>query len=380
MGLRTLPVRLFDPTTMADSDWPAGSEAVRAFVEAICRHGSERFVSNVLTRMMVLRAGDVMLPVTINDTEYENSYVCSLLAFTRIFKDELKLIDNPFIRGVLAPVLDGAGVIVRLARLNKAVQVNNWLCTNPYPPNWSPDLASITDALVLAFPDHAISFRSLNKWDNPSLLERLQAFGYKLIAYRQIYVFDRLPETYLAHRDVKRDRRLLRQTSYRAVLDNKFEEADYPRMAELCQMVELGHSRFNPAVTPDFMRLCHTQGIRRFIGLRNHSGRLDAISGIVTVGGATPTNLVGFDTSLDRQIGLYRMINALTFEVVMAEGWNINLSGGAAEFKRNRGGQPIMEYGAIYDRHLSRARRLALSTLAVPANLVGAPLMRRFQL
>jgi len=102
MGLRTLPVRLFDPTTMADSDWPAGSEAVRAFVEAICRHGSERFVSNVLTRMMVLRAGDVMLPVTINDTEYENSYVCSLLAFTRIFKDELKLIDNPFIRGVLA--------------------------------------------------------------------------------------------------------------------------------------------------------------------------------------------------------------------------------------------------------------------------------------
>jgi len=205
MGLRTLPVRLFDPTTMADSDWPAGSEAVRAFVEAICRHGSERFVSNVLTRMMVLRAGDVMLPVTINDTEYENSYVCSLLAFTRIFKDELKLIDNPFIRGVLAPVLDGAGVIVRLARLNKAVQVNNWLCTNPYPPNCSLDLASITDALVLAFPDHAISFRSLNKWDNPSLLERLQAFGYKLIAYRQIYVFDRLPETYLVQGAIQSD-------------------------------------------------------------------------------------------------------------------------------------------------------------------------------
>jgi hypothetical protein len=89
---------------------------------------------------------------------------------------------------------------------------------------------------------------------------------------------------------------------------------------------------------------------------------------------------VGYDTSLDRQIGLYRMIIALTFEVVMAEGWNINLSGGAAAFKRNRGGQPIMEYGAIYDRHLSRARRLALSTLAVPANVIGAPLMRRFQI
>jgi hypothetical protein len=52
---------------------------------------------------------------------------------------------------------------------------------------------------------------------------------------------------------------------------------------------------------------------------------------------------VGYDTSLDREIGLYRMIIALTFEVVIAEGWNINLSGGAVAFKRNRGGQPIME-------------------------------------
>jgi hypothetical protein len=321
--------------------------------------------------MMVLREGDMMLPVTINDTEYDNSYVCSLLAFTRLFKDELKLIDSPFIRGVLAPVLDGAGAIVRLARLNRGVQVNNWLVgMNPYPPNWSPNLAAITDALVLAFPDHSIGFRSLNEWANPSILERLRACGYKLIATGPTYVFDRLSETYLVHGNVKRDRRLLRRTSYRAVLDNKFEEADYPRMAELCQMLNRRHSRLNPAYTPDYMRLCHTKGIRRFIGLRNPSGRLDAMSGILTVGGGIPTCLGGYDTSLDRHIGLYRMIIALIFEVAIAEGWKINLGSGAAGFKRNRGGQPIMEYGA---RHLSRARRLAVSALAVPANVVGAP-------
>ncbi len=252
MGVLTMPVGLFDPTTMADSDWPAGSEAVRAFVEAICQHGPERFISNVRTRMMVLREGDMMLPVTINDTEYENSIVCSFLAVTRYFKDELKLIDSPFIRGVLAPILDGAGAIVRLARLNKVVQVNNWLVhTNPYPPNWSPNLASITGALVLAFPDHAICFRSLNEWANPGMLERLKAYGYKLIAYLPVYVFDRWPETHLVRRDVKRDQRLLRHTTYRTVLDNKFDEADYPRMAELYQMLNCRHSKFNAAVTPD---------------------------------------------------------------------------------------------------------------------------------
>src|SRR5580704_8004054 len=112
MGLRTSPVRLFAPKTMADGDWPAGSEAVRAFVEAICGHGSERFVSNVRTRMMVLRDGDVTLPVTINDTEYENSYVCSTLTYTRYMKDELAAIDSPFMRRVIASALDGAGAIV----------------------------------------------------------------------------------------------------------------------------------------------------------------------------------------------------------------------------------------------------------------------------
>jgi hypothetical protein len=39
--------------------------------------------------MMVLRDGDVALPVTINDTEYENSYVCSTLTYTRYMRDEL---------------------------------------------------------------------------------------------------------------------------------------------------------------------------------------------------------------------------------------------------------------------------------------------------
>src|SRR5215475_438839 len=70
---------------------------------------------------------------------------------------------------------------------------------------------------------------------------------------------------------------------------------------------------------------------------------------------------------------------ALAFETAIAEGWNINLSSGAVGFKRNRGGQPIMEYNATYHRHLSRGRRLALSTLAGMANVVGAPLMKRFE-
>jgi hypothetical protein len=376
-----MAVDLLDPATMQDRDRPAGSEAVRAFVEAICRHGSERLASNVRTRAMVLRDSDVALPVTINETENENSYVCSNLTYSQYMRDELKLIRSPALQAAMARVLDGAGAVMRQVQLNKVAQVNNWLAaTNPYPADWPPNLASITDALVTAFPDHYISFRSLNEWANQATLKKLKASGYKLAAFRQIYVYDRLPETYLTRHQVKMDHKLLRGTKYRVVGNDEFAESDYPRMAEIYGMLYLQkHSIFNPAFTADYMRLCHTSGILRFLGLRHPSGRLDGMVGILAIGRTTPLpSIVGYDTSLDRYIGLYRMIITLIFKTAMAEGWNVNLSSGAAEFKRKRGGQPIIEYSSLYDRHLSRTRQFVLSALAGAANIIGVRLMKRF--
>ena len=211
------------------------------------------------------------------------------------------------------------------------------------------------------------------------MIKELAATGCKLAAYRQIYVFDRLSETYWVHGNVKKDHRLLHRTTYRVVGNDELEEEDFPRMTKLYEMLYLQkHSILNPAFTPDFMRLCHARGIVRFYGLRHPSGRLDGMFGVLAVAQTTPLpSILGYDTSLDDRIGLYRMIVALAFETAIAEGWNINLSSGAAGFKRNRGGQPIMEYNATYHRHLSRGRRFALSTLAGMAN--GAPLMKRFE-
>jgi hypothetical protein len=73
------------------------------------------------------------------------------------------------------------------------------------------------------------------------------------------------------------------------------------------------------------------------------------------------------------------MLIAPAFAIAIEERWNINLSCGAAGFKRNRGGQPVAEYAATYDRHLCRARRFALSALAGLANVVGTPLIKRFE-
>lgn len=194
-------------------------------------------------------------------------------------------------------------------------------------------------------------------------------------------MYDRLAETYLTHRNVKDDNRLLRRSTYRLIHNDEFAEADYPRMAELYELLYLQkHSKFNPACTADYMRLCHMGGIMRFLGLRDPSGRLDAMAGILIVDGTAPQpSVVRYDTTLDHRLGLYRMIIALTFHAAIAEGWNVNLSGGAASFKKNRGGQPITEYIALYGRHLSLTRRAVINSLTATANGVVAPLMKRFE-
>src|SRR5258708_4294909 len=74
------------------------------------------------------------------------------------------------------------------------------------------------------------------------------------------------------------------------------------------------------------------------------------------------------------------LLMRLVFEFARKNGYRVNLSSGAATFKRLRGGKPVVEYSVIYDRHLPLVRRMAVSALAALVNGVGVPLMQRLQL
>ena len=58
----------------------------------------------------------------------------------------------------------------------------------------------------------------------------------------------------------------------------------------------------------------------------------------------------------------------------------LNLSAGAASFKRTRGGEPAIEYSAVYCRHLTWRQRSVWATLATILEQVGARILRRYEL
>lgn len=378
-----MSVRILDPATMRDADWPTSESRLRAYSEAFSSAGSQRLISNLRTTVMVLRNGQLSLPLTVNDTEYDNSYVCSpYTAYALYSKEEMRLLSSGLLRRTLGAVVDAMGAVLRAARINRMVQVNNWmLSTNLFPRGRTLPIEEMTEALIAAWPDHFICVRSLNGWDGTLLRESFSRAGYKLVASRQVYIYERPAQTWLPHANAKHDLRLLRHSRYRIERGDDFAEADFDRAAELYAMLYLHkYSQYNPAFTAEFMRLCHRSGVMRFLGLRNPSGVLDGVLGLFCLDGTITAPVVGYDTALDRRLGLYRLLMTLVFQTAVQEEQDINLSSGAASFKRLRGGRPYIEYSAIYDRHLPAARRLALGALAAPVNGIGVPLMRRLQL
>ncbi len=75
-----------------------------------------------------MRDGDTVLPLTVNDTEYGNAWVCSpYTAYALYSKEEMHLLESRVLRRGLAGLADGMGGVLKAARINRMVQVNNWM-------------------------------------------------------------------------------------------------------------------------------------------------------------------------------------------------------------------------------------------------------------
>jgi hypothetical protein len=80
---------------------------------------------------------------------------------------------------------------------------------------------------------------------------------------------------------------------------------------------------------------------------------------------------LGHDTSLDIDVGIYRMLNILAIEESKTLKLPFNMSSGADNFKAWRGAQSKKEFVAVYDRHLSVTRKLFFKTSASAVKLLS---------
>src|SRR5258708_3505970 len=70
-------LKLYSHSNNKDLHWPLEAQYEHDYILPFLLSESQEYVSNVQTCMYVLQMAGHLFPLTVNDAEYDNSYVCS---------------------------------------------------------------------------------------------------------------------------------------------------------------------------------------------------------------------------------------------------------------------------------------------------------------
>ena len=339
-------------------------------------------VPNLATRIELVGTPKNCVPVTVDDGTLGNAWVCSpYTAYVPYAIEEIERFGHPLLKVPLSILCRGLGVVLRRAAVDRAVGINNWLvATNLYTQLDRGALRAWLAEARARWADHAFWFRSLNREMNAEWLDTLEEEGAWLLPSRQVYLFSDIEALAKRRHDLKVDFKLLQRTKLQRCDSDQFRAEDWPRVAELYAKLYLEkYSRWNPAYGAAFMESWHGAGLLRFIGFRE-GGVLQAVAGMFERGGVITVPVVGYDTARPKQLGLYRLAIAAALKYAADTGKRVNLSAGAAEFKRLRGGEPAIEYSAVLAEHLEFSRRWPLRVLSSLSRRFAVPVMRKYRL
>jgi hypothetical protein len=342
-------------------------------------------IANLQTELVVVKTGTAAIPMTINKaSDPATCYICCpSVAYVDYAREELRnFARSPLARRALSWLLDIAGPLMRGTGFDNQVQPNNWLLsTNIWCGANPDDILRMTGDLLARFPESAIVWRSLNDRSDIAAIESFRATGYRLYPARQIYLYDCRATLPPLRRDLKNDIKLTGVPGYDICGPGDIRPSDFERIADLYKMLYLEkYTSLNPHYTARFMARMHECGFIEFHGLRTGAGELAGVIGFFSQGNVMTAPVVGYDTTLPQADGLYRRLVAIGMLEARARRQLYNMSAGAAMFKRTRGGEPAIEYIAIYNSHLPLKRRVAGWVVRKILSRIGVPIMRKYQL
>jgi hypothetical protein len=235
--------------------------------------------------------------------------------------------------------------------------------------------------LTQVYPNRVIIIRSLNSIADQGSIRTLKNAGFKMLASRQIYVFGSGNEGPKHRATIRKDQTLIIRNDFTLSHDIEFTDEDFERCEILYNMLYLEkYTPLNPQYTKTYLKEMWVRGLLKLVGARNKEGVIDAVTGLFENGITLTQPIVGYDTTKPLETGLYRIAMSLAQQYATENHCFFNMSAGAASFKRNRGARSVIEYMAVYNRHLRFKSRAATFLIRKALDIIGVPLLRRFEL
>lgn len=375
-------IRLFDSNNIDLLPWPDNPDGdyAKRFLPPLIKNGVPHYIDNIETNMMALLIDNLVLPITVNEAQYHNSYVCSPYGhYVGYAKESISHIAHRFLGRPLKSMIWLLGKILRQGEINKVVVVNNWLfSTNLYPKINQEQIAKISNFLKKKFPQYAIVFRSVSTYENRELYLFLKSNKFQMIASRQVYFINTLKESTFQSRMYKSDLKALRESTHELVKHQEIKETDIDRIEKLYRAVYLDrHSSLNPQLNVNFIKLALENQLLYMQGLRK-DGCLDAVAGYYCRNGVMMSPLLGYDTKKSKNSKLYRITSVMLTQEAKDKKLLYHLSSGAAVFKKLRRAEGNIEYMAVQHDHLPFRRRLPWRLLRWVMNSFGIIFMKRY--
>jgi hypothetical protein len=351
---------LFNKDNIHTIEWPStvDGEYARNYLLPIMED-PQRYISNIYnTQLMIAKLDDVIIPITVTDFHQDNTYTVSPYSHYVSYGgfEEVKHLENKPIEALIKLFMNPTAWYFRQAELDKVVFVNNYLLsTNLYPSINSEQVSALSEALPKWFPDRVIIFRSVDERKNPHIIEALKNKNYEMVLSRQVWYMD--PAEAARTRQYKEDARVLRKHGYEVVDGKNLRDEDLKRAMHLYNLLYLEkYSYYNPQFTFEFLKLARDKGILHLRALKR-GGKINAVMGFFIRNGAMTQPLFGYDTSLPQDEGLYRLLTLITLQEGLQRNLLVHASGGVGKFKKIRGGRSVIEYNAVYAKHLPAWRQ-----------------------
>lgn len=349
------------------------------FVDRLRQHGTGALIANVRAEAFLELAGGHALPVVVTSGAIGHSYVAAPhSAYVLYPRAELDLVDLGRLRAPAGLLIAAADRLLRGLRINRAVQVDNWLLSTSLHGGWKGEgLASLRQRLTRAYPDHHLILRSVDDWSCPELTAALRRDGWLLLPSRQIWVTDDLERDWAVRKSVKNDGRKLAQSGLTVEDATRLSDADAARIAQLYAMLYIRkYSALNPQYTPGWMQMALATRLFSIRVVRDAGQQIVAAAGIVVRDGIATNPMLGYDTARPQSDGLYRIASWLVGDFACARGLRLHGSAGAGHFKQQRGARSAIEYIAMHTGHLPGWQSRPLALAATVLERLAVPVMQ----
>lgn len=376
-------INLYDRSNLESCPWPQSVDGqyAKAFLTPLIKEGVKAYIDNIQTDLRVLVCDDVVLPVTINEAEYDNSYVCSPYSYYISYaKESLDHLVSGWLKSAFSGLLWGMAKILKRCGVNKVVIVNNWMVsTNLFPQLEPEQIERIASFLQQQFPSHAIIFQSVDSQTNPICYQTLNQVGFDYIASRQIYVLDPPHQALLFDsRLFKSDLKLLNQSGYEIVDAEHLSEKDIPRLLTFYRDLYIQkYSALVPQFNENYLRLVLSHKLLKFKALKK-DGRIDGVIGYVERNHMMFCPFLGYDRTLPKEVSLYRLLSTVLMREAYENHLVFHLSAGASSSKKMRKAVGYMEYIAVYHQHLKLKNRIPWLALKKVCNSIGLNYMQKY--